>query len=165
MAESPLLLIGGAAPTLLKGRGALQDIDQGVLFRPLCKFTARITKLRDIALTVRKAIQVAQSGTPGPVFIEFPIDVLYPYQFVVKEMGFSPNPKGFKVRFKAVCIINETFSKFLCLLKNVILKKKNSRSSSMPTFLPTFLVNLVVPGMNKKLLHYLFKSHLHQLIK
>ncbi|CAD5226893.1 unnamed protein product [Bursaphelenchus xylophilus] len=96
MAESPILLIGGAAPTLLKNRGALQDIDQGVLFRPLCKYTARVTKLRDIAPTVRRAIQEAQSGTPGPVFIEFPIDVLYPYQFVVKEMGFVPNAKGFK---------------------------------------------------------------------
>ncbi|CAD5220386.1 unnamed protein product [Bursaphelenchus okinawaensis] len=96
MAESPILLIGGAAPTLLKNRGALQDIDQGVLFRPLCKYTARVTKLRDIVPTVRRAIQEAQSGTPGPVFIEFPIDVLYPYQFVVKEMGFTPNAKGFK---------------------------------------------------------------------
>jgi len=96
MAESPLLLIGGAAPSLLKGRGALQDIDQGVLFRPLCKFTARITKVRDIIPTVRKAIQVAQSGTPGPVFIEFPIDVLYPYEMIVKEMGFAKNPKGFQ---------------------------------------------------------------------
>ncbi len=28
MAESPLILLGGAAATLLKGRGALQDIDQ-----------------------------------------------------------------------------------------------------------------------------------------
>lgn len=28
MAESPLVLLGGAAATLLKGKGALQDIDQ-----------------------------------------------------------------------------------------------------------------------------------------
>ncbi|KAH7700507.1 Protein T26C12.1, partial [Aphelenchoides avenae] len=96
MAESPLLLIGGAAPTLLKDRGALQDIDQLVLFRPLCKFTARVTRLRDIIPTLRSALKAAQSGTPGPVFIEFPIDVLYPYQTVVKEMGFVPNAKGFK---------------------------------------------------------------------
>lgn len=97
MAESPILLIGGAAPSLLKGRGALQDIDQGVLFRPLCKFTARVTKVRDITETVRKAIQIAQSDTPGPVFIEFPIDVLYPYDMIVKEIGFVKNPKGFQV--------------------------------------------------------------------
>ena len=28
MSESPVVLLGGAAATLLKGRGALQDIDQ-----------------------------------------------------------------------------------------------------------------------------------------
>ncbi|KFQ21880.1 Acetolactate synthase-like, partial [Mesitornis unicolor] len=33
MAESPVLLIGGAAASLQKGRGALQDIDQLSLFR------------------------------------------------------------------------------------------------------------------------------------
>ncbi|KAE9556240.1 hypothetical protein FO519_000579 [Halicephalobus sp. NKZ332] len=96
MAESPLLLIGGAAPTLLKDRGALQDIDQMVLFRPLCKFAARVTRLCDIVPTVKKAIHAAQSGTPGPVFIEFPIDVLFPYQTVVSEAGLVKNPQGFQ---------------------------------------------------------------------
>ena len=28
MAQSPVIVIGGAAPTALQGRGALQDIDQ-----------------------------------------------------------------------------------------------------------------------------------------
>ena len=65
MAESPVLLIGGAAATLLKGRGALQDIDQMVLFRPLCKFCATVRHLRDIKSTLTHAIHVAQSGTPG----------------------------------------------------------------------------------------------------
>ncbi|CAL1548616.1 unnamed protein product [Lymnaea stagnalis] len=87
MAESPLLLIGGAAATLLKGRGALQDIDQISLFKPLCKFCATVTSVRDIKPTLRKALQIAQSGTPGPVFVEFPIDTLYPYQLVKKEIG------------------------------------------------------------------------------
>ncbi|KAJ8298961.1 hypothetical protein KUTeg_023021 [Tegillarca granosa] len=77
MAESPVLLIGGAAATLLKGRGALQDIDQMSLFKPLCKFCASVTKVRDIVPTLKKAIHAAQSGTPGPVFVEFPIDTLY----------------------------------------------------------------------------------------
>jgi len=65
MAESPVLLIGGAAATLLKGRGALQDIDQLVLFRPLCKFCASVQRLRDIKSTLTRALHIAQSGTPG----------------------------------------------------------------------------------------------------
>ncbi len=50
---------------LLQGRGALQDIDQMVLFRPLCKFTATISKVRDIIPTIRQALKAAQSVTPG----------------------------------------------------------------------------------------------------
>ena len=65
MAESPVLLIGGAAATLLKGRGALQDIDQLALFRPLCKFCATVRRLRDIQPTITRALHIAQSGTPG----------------------------------------------------------------------------------------------------
>ncbi|CEF65358.1 Cysteine-rich repeat and Thiamine pyrophosphate enzyme, C-terminal TPP-binding domain and Thiamine pyrophosphate enzyme, central domain and Thiamine pyrophosphate enzyme, N-terminal TPP-binding domain-containing protein [Strongyloides ratti] len=94
MAESPILLLGGAAPSLLKGRGALQDIDQIVLFKPLCKYVARITRLQDIIPILKKAIQIARSDTPGPVFVEFPVDMLYPYQLVLKEAGIIPNPKS-----------------------------------------------------------------------
>ncbi|XP_061916492.1 2-hydroxyacyl-CoA lyase 2 [Entelurus aequoreus] len=94
MAESPLLLIGGAAGTLLQGRGALQDIDQMSLFKPLCKFCASIRTVRDIVPVVRKALAAAQSGTPGPVFIEFPIDTLYPFHLVSREFAVKNPPKG-----------------------------------------------------------------------
>lgn len=79
MAESPVLLLGGAAASASKGRGALQDIDQMSLFRPLCKFCATVTRVQDIVPILKKAISAARSGTPGPVFVEFPIDTLYPY--------------------------------------------------------------------------------------
>ena len=82
MAESPVLLIGGASATVLKGRGALQDIDQMALCKALCKHVATVTRVRDIAPVLRKAIHVAQSGVPGPVFVEIPIDALYPYRLV-----------------------------------------------------------------------------------
>ncbi|XP_048121401.1 2-hydroxyacyl-CoA lyase 2 isoform X2 [Alosa alosa] len=94
MAESPLLLIGGAAGTMLQGRGALQDIDQMSLFKPLCKFCASVRTIREIVPIVRKALAIAQSGTPGPVFVEFPIDTLYPYHLVSKEFGVKNPPKG-----------------------------------------------------------------------
>jgi acetolactate synthase-like protein len=40
---------------------------------------------------------IAKSDTPGPVFVEIPIDCLYPFKIVEKETGFSKNPKGIKV--------------------------------------------------------------------
>ena len=93
MAESPILLLGGAAAECLKGRGALQDIDQVVLFKPLCKYVASVHRVRDIVPTIRKAIAAAQSGTPGPVFVEIPIDVLYHIKTVEKELFPKTKPK------------------------------------------------------------------------
>ncbi|KAI8804826.1 thiamine pyrophosphate enzyme, N-terminal TPP binding domain-containing protein [Cladochytrium replicatum] len=98
MAESPVVLIGGAAATLLKGRGALQDIDQMALLKPLCKYVATVTRVQDIVRVMRKALQEAMSGTPGPVFVECPIDTLYPEPTVASSMGLgslSRPPRGF----------------------------------------------------------------------
>ncbi|RXM92452.1 Acetolactate synthase-like protein [Acipenser ruthenus] len=76
------------------GRGALQDIDQMSLFKPLCKFCASVRTVREIVPVLRKALAAAQSGTPGPVFVEFPIDTLYPYHIVEKEVAPKTAPKG-----------------------------------------------------------------------
>ncbi|XP_056181845.1 2-hydroxyacyl-CoA lyase 2 isoform X1 [Falco biarmicus] len=100
MAESPVLLIGGAAASLQKGRGALQDIDQLSLFRTLCKACVTARTVRAIVPTLRRAIATAQSGTPGPVFVELPIDVLYPFHVVEKEIGGTKSARG--LRGKAV---------------------------------------------------------------
>jgi acetolactate synthase-1/2/3 large subunit len=88
LAQSPLLIFGGAAATLLKGRGALQDIDQISLMEPITKWAVSIKKLNSIGPTVERALELAQSGVPGPVFIEVPIDVLYPEE-MVREMFMS----------------------------------------------------------------------------
>ncbi|NWT63119.1 ILVBL protein, partial [Erythrocercus mccallii] len=72
MAESPLLLLGGAAATLQKGRGALQDIPQVPLFRTLCKSALSVRAVRDIVPTLRRAIATATGGTPGVGVPKFP---------------------------------------------------------------------------------------------
>ena len=87
MAQSPLVLIGGAAASILKGRGALQDIDQMALFKPLCKYCVSCKTVREIVPKLRIAFREAASGVPGPVFVEFPIDALYPIGEVRANMG------------------------------------------------------------------------------
>lgn len=77
LAQSPVILLGGATATALKGRGALQDIDQIALFQPHVKWAKTVRRVRDLAPTVEKAFVIAQSGVPGPVFVECPVDLLY----------------------------------------------------------------------------------------
>jgi acetolactate synthase-1/2/3 large subunit len=77
LAQSPVLLIGGAAPTALQGRGALQDIDQRPLVEPHVKRVFKLKRVRDLGPVVAEALALAQSGVPGPVFVECPVDLLY----------------------------------------------------------------------------------------
>lgn len=87
LAQSPLILLGGAAATILKGRGSLQDINQMSMMRPNVKWAVSISKVKDIIPTLEKAFRVAQEGVPGPVFVECPIDILYGEELVREWYG------------------------------------------------------------------------------
>ncbi len=84
LAQSPVVLLGGATATALKGRGALQDIDQMALFQPHVKWAKSVQKVCDLVPVLEKAFKISQSGVPGPVFIECPVDLLYD-ETVVRE--------------------------------------------------------------------------------
>lgn len=90
MAQSPVVVLGGATGTILKGRGSLQDIDQMALVAPHVKWAATTSRVRDLVPTLEKALFVAGDGVPGPVFVECPVDLLYPEEIVRKlylDMG------------------------------------------------------------------------------
>ncbi len=77
LAQSPVVLLGGAAPTALQGRGALQDINQRPLVEPHVKLFRKIVRVCDLGPAVEEAFAVARTGVPGPVFVECPVDLLY----------------------------------------------------------------------------------------
>jgi len=84
LAQSPVVLLGGATATALKGRGALQDIDQMALFKPHVKWAKSAQKVRDLVPALEQAFQIAQSDVPGPVFVECPVDLLY-HEALIRE--------------------------------------------------------------------------------
>lgn len=99
LAQSPLILFGGATATLLKGRGALQDIDQISIVRSAVKAVFQPRRLRDLGPAVREAFRMAVSGVPGPVFIEVPVDLIYPESIVREWYGAkSGGGKGWMAR-------------------------------------------------------------------
>ena len=76
-AQSPLLVLGGAAPTVLRGRGALQDIEQVPMLRPHVRWTAAARRVRELVPLLQRAVHEATRGVPGPAYLEVPVDVLY----------------------------------------------------------------------------------------
>ena len=77
LAQSPLVLLGGATATVLRGRGALQDIDQLAFLKPVVKQVFAARKVRDLAPLLERALAACREGVPGPVFVECPVDLLY----------------------------------------------------------------------------------------
>ena len=115
MAQSPVLIFGGATGTLLKGRGSLQDIDQLSLMRPITKFATSVKTLSNLEHTVQKALDIAVSGVPGPVFVEVPVDLLYPEHMVrdlyLKESGVL-NAKSFGAKALGLYIRGHLYRQF-----------------------------------------------------
>src|SRR5881409_3060254 len=96
-ARSPVLLIGGAAPLGLRGLGALQEMEQVALLRPITKGSWSVAETRQIPETLTTAIRTALSGRPGPVFVEIPVDLLLGQV----EDRLAPIPTGYVHRTPA----------------------------------------------------------------
>ena len=86
-AESPVLSISGSAEQRELGRGAMQEIDQVGMARPVTKGAWLVTDARRIPDMIAHALRVAYSGRRGPVHLTIPVDV---QQQVVPEEEVKP---------------------------------------------------------------------------
>ncbi|MCB0006831.1 MAG: thiamine pyrophosphate-binding protein [Anaerolineales bacterium] len=86
-AESPLLLISGAAPYASDGLAPFQALDQAGMAATVCKASWRVTEPDEVATMVRRALDLSVSGRPGPVHLTIPVDILKaPAQTVVADV-------------------------------------------------------------------------------
>lgn len=74
---SPVVALGGSSPSFQSGMGTFQEVDQVACFEPVTKWSARISDPARIPDTVEEAFARARGGRPGPVYLDFPSDVLY----------------------------------------------------------------------------------------
>ena len=101
LAQSPVLVLGGATATALKKRGALQDIDQMPLMAPHVKYARAVRRVRDLAPAVVEALETAAAGVPGPTFVECPVDLLYDEE-IIRGWYADSMPRGNGLADKAI---------------------------------------------------------------
>jgi acetolactate synthase-1/2/3 large subunit len=77
VAQTPLVVIGGARPLAQAEQGALQELDQLSLFKPVTKWAALCSATERIPEYVAGAFRHALSQPRGPVYLELPMDVLF----------------------------------------------------------------------------------------
>ena len=72
----PMILIGGASPVYQNGMGAFQEERQTELAAPYCKYAHNIEHAERIPYYVAQAVQSSIYGRPGPVYLDFPDDII-----------------------------------------------------------------------------------------
>jgi acetolactate synthase-1/2/3 large subunit len=76
MAESPVVLLSGHAPTHELGMGAFQEMRQAELAAPVSKAASTAAGPDTLAAEQARAVSTARSGRPGPVQLNLPTDAL-----------------------------------------------------------------------------------------
>jgi acetolactate synthase-1/2/3 large subunit len=72
--SSPIVCITGQVGSKLLGSDAFQEVDITGITMPITKHNVVVSKVEDIARTVREAFVIAQSGRPGPVLVDITKD-------------------------------------------------------------------------------------------
>ena len=107
----PMVAITGNVPNSLIGKDSFQEIDITGITLPITKHNFFVSRIEDLADTVREAFLIAKSGRPGPVLVDIPKDVQvasydYEPQPVVEK---APLPKVSEALIKkAAAMIKES---------------------------------------------------------
>jgi acetolactate synthase I/II/III large subunit len=74
---SPVLVLGGRAPTGRWGSGSLQELDHPPLLAPVTKHAATVADTAAIPEQVDRALRLAAEPHRGPVFLDLPVEALF----------------------------------------------------------------------------------------
>ncbi|OQW74139.1 MAG: acetolactate synthase [Proteobacteria bacterium ST_bin13] len=86
--------LAGNAPVRLRQLGD-QEADTVAIVKPITKFAAMISDPQDIRYLMEKALWLATTGRPGPVWIDIPIDIQAMPIDPTTLRGFDPRIEGY----------------------------------------------------------------------
>jgi acetolactate synthase-1/2/3 large subunit len=77
----PMVVIAGDIPSHYFGRHAHQEVllhqdaDQFRIYEPFCKRIYRVDRPADLPRAIERAFHLSQTGRPGPVLVDVPMDI------------------------------------------------------------------------------------------
>lgn len=95
---APMIVIGGSSPVSNYNMGTFQEIDQVAIMRPITKWSERVYEAKRIPEYLDIAFRIASSGRPGPVYLDFPGDVLYEEVDESEVVWHNDTKSNYKVR-------------------------------------------------------------------
>ena len=100
MDSVPMVALTGQVGTALIGKDAFQEVDITGATLPFTKHSYLIKDGLEIGKVVNEAFHIAETGRPGPVLIDFPMDILK-QEFDYPDEDEPVNIRGYKVTGKA----------------------------------------------------------------
>ncbi|MQS52572.1 biosynthetic-type acetolactate synthase large subunit [Companilactobacillus mishanensis] len=76
MDSAPMVVLTGQVGTSAIGTHAFQELDVISITKAVTKANFQVTQTSDLARTLDKAFEIAQSGRKGPVLVDLPKDVM-----------------------------------------------------------------------------------------
>ena len=74
---APVVACGGSSSIMEYGKQTFQEIDQMAIMRGCTKWSQQVLNVSRIPQIVNTAFQKSMAGKPGPVYLDFPGDILY----------------------------------------------------------------------------------------
>ncbi len=107
----PMVAITGQVVQPLIGKDAFQEVDITGITLPVTKHNYLVSRIEDIAPTIKEAFYLATSGRPGPVLVDIPKTLFqqsapFSYPTTVGRRGYQPTttPNMKQVRLAADAI-------------------------------------------------------------
>lgn len=72
---TPMLVLGVRSPRQTYGKGSFQETDHLAMLNSITKWATTVELPENIPWVMRRAVQIAASGQPGPVYVELPGDI------------------------------------------------------------------------------------------
>ena len=96
---APLVVLGGRAPEARWGSGSLQELDHVPILAPVTKRSLTAGGGDDLAAATYGAVRDAMTPHRGPVFVDYPMDVLFSEGTGIvpdqpMPVGEAPDPDG-----------------------------------------------------------------------
>lgn len=98
----PLLVLSSGARGDIGKDYQLHQVDQSKLLKSITKKTFLLNKHSEIMTKIYKAYEIAVSGTPGPVFLEIPVEVQHFVGELKKLSPYKPITKKKKINEKNI---------------------------------------------------------------
>jgi len=125
----PMVAITGQVARPFIGKDAFQEIDITGITLPITKHNYLVRDAKELAMVVKEAFYIAQTGRPGPVLIDIPKDVFqqeaeFSYPEKINLPGYKPRLFGHPSQIKrAAELINNAERPIIIAGRGVIISR------------------------------------------